>query len=79
MKTLTLKGRHRSLLPSQPDIMDPQENLLYGIVYKHFMDEKDRERWYQGRVTDYTTEDYKIKYESGDIEYFSPEQFVGIL
>ena len=79
MKTFTLTGRHRSIRPSQPNVLDPQENLLYRIVCKRFVDERDQERWYKGKVIDFTNEGYKIRYEPGDVEYLSPQELVSLL
>ena len=79
MKTFTLTGRHRSIRPSQPNVLDPQENLLDRIVCKRFVDETDQERWYKGKVIDFTNEGYKIRYEPGDVEYLSPQELVSLL
>ena len=79
MKTFTLIGRHRSVKPSQPLVLDPQENLLYRIVCKRFVDEQDNERWYKGKVMNFTKDGYRIRYEQGDVEFISPEELVSLL
>ena len=78
MMTFTLTGRHRSVKPSQPLVRDPQENLHYRIVCKRFVDEQDNERWYKGKVMNFTI-GYRIRYEQGNEEFISPEELVSLL
>ena len=79
MKTFTLTGRHRLVKPGQPLVLDPQENLLYRIVCKRFVDEQDNEQWYKGKVMNFTKDGYRIRFEQGDVEYISREELVSLL